>query len=103
MLYHSSSLQCQLAIVFSWMATPCALLIIFLRIFDAIQQEQVGGNEDLCPMKVITVGLQAEWVAKEGMNVITADHHVEWTAKEGVTTSDMVRCSMLCHSPLSWG
>ena len=67
---------------------------ILLLIFDAEQQKQVGGNEGLCPIKVIKAGLHAEWVAKEVMNVITADPHVEWVSKEGVTTSKMVRCSI---------
>jgi hypothetical protein len=38
-----------------------------LPIFDAIQQKEVGGNDDVCPVKVIkTADPDVDW-AEEGM------------------------------------
>jgi hypothetical protein len=45
-----------------------------------MQQKEVGGNDDLHPVKVIT-----------------ADTHAEWSAKEGVP-SGMVRSTSWCIS-----
>jgi hypothetical protein len=49
-----------------------------------MQQKEVGGNDNLHPVKVIT-----------------ADTHVEWSAKEGVP-SGMVRSTSWCISLLHY-
>ncbi len=39
-----------------------------LPIFDAIQQKEVGGIDDLCPVKVIeTADPDVNWAAEEGL------------------------------------
>jgi hypothetical protein len=50
-----------------------------------MQQKEVGGNDDLHPVKVIT-----------------ADTHAEWSAKEGVP-SGMVRSTSWCISLSHYG
>ena len=64
------------------------LLLLFI-ISDVIQQKEVGGNDDLCPVEVIeTADPDVDWAAKEGRpsgmvsqvyhNIYISHYGVEW-------------------------
>ena len=54
------------------------ILILMLPIFDAIQQKEVGGNDDLRPVKVIAADPDVDWAAEEGMplSMVSLRHYV---------------------------
>ena len=49
------------------MAAQCPILNNFVHTFFAMQQKEVGGNDDLFPVKVITADTHGGWSAKAGV------------------------------------